>query len=117
MDVPEIPLSYKRTGARKIVTPIAFTMPAIKSIKKHPGFNCFQSFFFNMYSPFINIFYKRFFYCNTITFYVKELLFFLLSPFISSTKEILFAVSSTHAGRNPLFTALRTDFIFDHAAQ
>lgn len=38
-------------------------------------------------------------------------------PFISSTNGRGFAVSSTHAGRNPLRIALRTEGRFDHAAQ
>lgn len=40
-----------------------------------------------------------------------------LTPFISLTKDELLTVISTQAGRNPLFIALRTDLIFDHAAQ
>ena len=37
--------------------------------------------------------------------------------FMPSTNSMGFAVISIHAGLNPLTIALRTDLIFDHAAQ
>ena len=40
-----------------------------------------------------------------------------LHRFISSTKDISFAVMATHAGRKPQRMALRTDLILHHAAQ
>lgn len=39
------------------------------------------------------------------------------SASISRTKDTLFTVSSAHAGKNPQRSALRTERIFDHAAQ
>ena len=42
---------------------------------------------------------------------------FFPAPFISSTNSRRFTVSSTHAGLNPLRMAVRTERIFDQAAQ
>lgn len=37
MEVPEMPLSYSLTGARKTVTPNALTQPAMVSMRKLTG--------------------------------------------------------------------------------
>lgn len=42
---------------------------------------------------------------------------FICYLFILSTNSLFLAVSSTQAGLKPLLIALRTDFIFDQAAQ
>ena len=45
IDVPDIPLSYNLTGAKKTVTPKAFIQPAINKIIKFCHFNVLKSFF------------------------------------------------------------------------
>lgn len=47
MDVPEMPLSYRWTGARNMVTPVAFTMPAMVRQRK------FQKLSFSFCNVFI----------------------------------------------------------------
>ena len=53
----------------------------------------------------------------SITVGFGECVLFLCYLFISSTNSLFLAVSSTQAGLKPLLIALRTDFIFDQAAQ
>lgn len=43
IDVPDIPLSYRFTGAKKVVTPNALTHPAISRNRKFCPFRCFSS--------------------------------------------------------------------------
>ena len=56
---------------------------------------------------------------RTLFYYISPVPFYSFSPapFISSTNSRLFTVSSTHAGLKPLRMAVRTDRIFDQAAQ